>query len=378
MKSILVHAWALHKNNNKYYLPYTHWIYLNEIVKYYDRVVLLSPVFRGSSETHLFQEIEFNNIEVYELPFSKNYLGAVRYFLSYLRAYQKISKNINVGYARYPVPFGWLQYFYFKKKRRIIHFVGDPIDTIVNNPNLSHVKKGLYKFFFKPEHNLYLEACNGADVYTNGSHLAEKLLKSGIQAKALVSSTLNDNDFYFDENKILGDTPKIIYVGYLRKAKGVETVIKSFGLLQKKFPNAILKIVGHGEMESELQNLVKDLNIDNVYFLGHIDNRNDLNNLLRSCDIFAFASLSEGSPRVILEAMANGLAIVSTPVGSLPSTFVADKEIIFSKYNNEIDFANRLIEISSNEVKFNNLRKNSYNRVKEYKIDNFLKQIFDN
>lgn len=377
MTSILLHAWTLHKRDNKYYIPYTHWVYLNEIAKYYDKICLLSPVNKNLQDTEAFEEIGmFKNVEVYELPYSEGYIDAVKHFFKYKRAYKELSSRFEVVYARYPIPFGWLQKDYFKSKKKIIHFVGDPVDTIVNNPNLSKIKKRLYITFFRPENYLFMRACRAATVYTNGSHIADKLKAKGIDAKPLVSSTLNDSDFFFVEKNIDREEPKIIYVGYLRKAKGVETVLKAFALLQKEKPKASLTIVGHGELEGELRKLVSILEITNVIFTGHIDNRKQLNELLRNNDIFCFASLSEGSPRVILEAMANGLAVVSTPVGSLPSTFEDGKEILFADFNNEFQFLDQLKLIIDNNDKFNMIRRSSYELVSNYKIENFLKAIF--
>lgn len=378
MKSILVHAWTLHKKENKYYIPYTHWVYLQEIVKYYDKVCLLSPVNKSLQDESQYESVSvFENVVVYELPFSEGYIDAVKYFFSYKKAYKELASQYDEVYARYPIPFGWLQQKYFRNKKKIIHFVGDPIDTIVNNPNLSSLKKKLYTTFFKPENYMFTKACKQAKVYTNGFHIAERLKKKGINATPLVSSTLNKNDFYFDNDKQIDTkSPKIIYVGYLRKAKGVETVVNSFALLQKEKPNASLTIVGHGESEDLLKNIVKEKKIKNVLFTGHVDNRDKLNELLKSHDIFCFASLSEGSPRVILEAMANGLAIVSTPVGSLPHTFVDKEDILFANFNDSEDFKNKLLTIFSDKIHYDKIRNNSFKKVATFTIDNFIKKIF--
>src|SRR5690606_31075751 len=115
---------------------------------------------------------------------------------SYVKAYRSL-KSFNFSYVRYPIPFGWLQKFFFKKKARIIHFVGDPMDTFMNNPKLGKVKRWFYTTFFLPEHRMYMWACKGAQVYTNGFHLAERLKKYNIEANALISSTLTEGDFYF-------------------------------------------------------------------------------------------------------------------------------------------------------------------------------------
>ena len=267
-RSILIHAWTLHKIDNHYFIPYTHWIYLNEIIKYFDKVCLLSPVNKKSKNEDQFESIkEFKNVVVYELPFSNRYIDAVKYFFFYKKAYKKLASKYDEVYARYPVPFGWLQQSYFKNKNKIIHYVGDPIDTIIKNPNLSGLKKYFYRTFFKPENFLYTKACKKASVYTNGYHMSKKLNKKGVKSIPLVSSTLNKNDFYFDKNKVINkESPKIIYVGYLRKAKGVETVINSFSILQKEKPNSSLTIVGKGESEALLKNIVKKIKLK-MYFL---------------------------------------------------------------------------------------------------------------
>ncbi|WP_051285474.1 glycosyltransferase family 4 protein [Aequorivita capsosiphonis] len=378
MKSIVIHAWTLHKKGDKYFIPYTHWVYLNEIVKYYSKVCLLSPINLIKSGNSSLETISnYKNVEVYELPYSDGYIDAIKYFFHYKKAYKELANNYDVVYARYPIPFGWLQSFYFKDKKKIIHFVGDPVDTIKNNPNLSLIKKLLYTKLFMPEHYMFMRACKTAKVYTNGFHISERLKKYNVNSTPLISSTLNDSDFYFEHNKVIDiEAPKIIYVGYLRKAKGVETVIRAFSLLQKEKPNAVLTIVGHGESEGELKQLATRLNLKNIVFLGHIESRDKLNELFRGHDIFCFASLSEGSPRVILEAMANGLAVISTPVGSLPSTFEDRKNILFSDFNDDKDFAKKLKELSSNNETYNHIRANSYSRVTNFKIENFLRNIF--
>jgi glycosyltransferase involved in cell wall biosynthesis len=376
MKSILIQAWTVNKFRNNYYLPYTHWIYLNEIVKYYDEVCLLSPVSINDISNTALVPIYFSNVYVKELPYSNSYVGSVKHFQTYFTTY-KMLKYFDVSYARYPTPFGWLQKMVFKKTKRIIHFVGDPIDAAKTNPNFNTFKKILLIAFFMPEHLMYIWACRGAKVYTNGFHLAKRLEKYKIKATPLISSTLNHEDFYFDTNKIINaESPKIVYVGYLRKAKGVETIIKAFRLLQKKYPNAELTIVGSGELYNQLNQMVLTDGIQNVSFLGHIDDRNQLNCILRNHDVFCFASLSEGSPRVILEAMANGINVISTPVGSLPDIFKNDKNILFADFNDETDFFLKIDNIISNSEKSLLLKSSAYKLVKDYTIESFIKKIF--
>lgn len=376
MKKILLHAWAVQKKDGRYYLPYTHWIYLNEIVKYYDEIVLLSSCkYLKEDETTNYIDIEFSNVSVYELPYSNGYIDAVKHFLSYRKAYKEI-KDITTYYARYPVPFGWLQKVYGRSKKRIIHYVGDPVDAAKNNPNFSALKKKVLISAFKPENALYNWACKGAKVFTNGYHIAERLNQKKIKASALISSTLTGEDFFFENKKISNKDLSFIYLGYLRKAKGVETIIKAFGIVQKQLPNINLTIIGAGEFEANLKYICEKDSINNITFVGHIDDREKVNTLLRTHDIFLFGSLSEGSPRVILEAIANGLLVISTPVGSLPDTFENEKDILFAKFNDENDFANKIFSIANSDMGYNVIRKNAFEKVKNFTIENFIKKIF--
>lgn len=377
-KRILLHAWSLQKKEDTYYIPFTHWVYLNEIVNYYDEIILLSPIKKITKS----QEIKgrsiscFDNVKIYSLPYTAGgYISSLKYFFNYQKAYKNI-KGVTTYYARYPVPFGWLQKIYGKKNRRIIHYVGDPIDVAENNPNFSRLKKTILVNGFKVENSFYNWACKGAEVYTNGHHIAEKLIKKKIKATPLISSTLTESDFYIEEKNIDINNINFIYLGYLRKAKGVETILRAFSIIQKQLPNIKLTIIGTGEFELNLKLICKEENIRDVFFLGHIDDRIKINSLLRQHDIFLFGSLSEGSPRVILEAIANGLLVISTPVGSLPKTFENGKEILYAEFNNEKDFSKKFFSLAENISNYNLIRNNAFKKAKNYTIENFIKKIF--
>src|SRR5690606_8447797 len=191
-------------------------------------------------------------------------------------------------YARYPTPFGWLQKVYGGKSKRVIHYVGDPVDAAANNPNFSWLKKRILISGFFLENALYTWACKGAKVYTNGHHLTEKLRKKGVSAVSLISSTLVDEDFFFCEKSIDASSASFVYLGYLRTAKGVETVIRAFALYNKEFPNSSLSIIGSGEFESQLKGIISAECVRNVRFLGRLESRDVINKELRSADVFLF------------------------------------------------------------------------------------------
>ena len=75
-------------------------------------------------------------------------------------------------------------------------------------------------------------------------------------------------------------------------------------------------------------NQVKEHDVKDVTFVGYVKG-DEKYNLLSSGDIFVFPSYSEGMPNAVLEAMAIGLPIITTPVGGINDFFIEDKMGLF-------------------------------------------------
>ena len=130
-------------------------------------------------------------------------------------------------------------------------------------------------------------------------------------------------------------------------------------------------------MYSTLQQLIGDLNLDDhIYLHGHVDNRDKLLSLLRSSDLFFFPSRSEGSPRVVIEAMSQGCPVLSTPVGSLPGCFEENKEILFFPFKDAEIATSKILEIGENLEKLAQLRDCAYRKVSErFTMEGFIRTI---
>lgn len=108
-----------------------------------------------------------------------------------------------------------------------------------------------------------------------------------------------------DENDIM-----LFNVGELTRRKNQHVIIEA--LHQLKDPHIKLFICGRGESENSLKAMVNDFGLgDSVHFLGY---RRDINELCCAADIFVFTSLQEGLPRALMEAMANGKAVVCSDI----------------------------------------------------------------
>lgn len=377
-------SWNLQQFQGRYYTLNVHFSYLKFIANKYDKVYLISSV---KSQESLSGDVDpnygisvFNNVVVIPLPEVTSSAKALLRFRTYFSTIKRIAECVDLFYCRVPDPFSWMPALVGKKKT-IMHFVGDTIDTTKYNEKWSSLKKALMITGYKPEWWLTIRAAKKSKVYCNGYHLVKRLEKHGVVARPVVSSTVSINQFPSSLHQIpvLPNQVSVLFLSYIRYAKGISCLMDLLSELTRLNVPYKFYIVGDGEMMPDLQNFVRNNGLaERVTLKGHINNRESINALMQTCDLFFFPSLSEGSPRVIIEAASQGLPILSTPVGSLPYTFVDGETIRFFPFNNAKKAASIIQEFLDNPQVFETQRNKAYNLVKEhYTIESFLSVVFE-
>ncbi|MCR5092600.1 MAG: glycosyltransferase family 1 protein [Lachnospiraceae bacterium] len=98
------------------------------------------------------------------------------------------------------------------------------------------------------------------------------------------------------------------HIGTLAYPKNQEFLIELFPEVLKKRPDAVLLLAGEGRSRTQLEAMIAERGLgQQIRFLGQ---RNDVQDLLSAFDVFAFPSLFEGFPVVMLEVQANGCPCV--------------------------------------------------------------------
>lgn len=95
------------------------------------------------------------------------------------------------------------------------------------------------------------------------------------------------------------------HVGRFHIAKNHLFLLDAFANVCEKRSDAMLLLVGDGELRGEIENRIRELKIENRVILT--GNRNDVSELMQMMDIFVFPSTWEGLPVSVIEAQANGL-----------------------------------------------------------------------
>ena len=122
----------------------------------------------------------------------------------------------------------------------------------------------------------------------------------------------NGGDFR-DKYGIERERPMLLFVGRVAHEKNIRFLLQVVDRVRKDIPEVLLLIAGAGPARESLENEVGKLNLSsNVMFIGYLDRHTELNNCYHSADIFVFSSRTETQGLVLLEAMAQGVPVVST------------------------------------------------------------------
>lgn len=111
--------------------------------------------------------------------------------------------------------------------------------------------------------------------------------------------------------RFLDDKINILFVGRIEERKGLIYLLKAYKILEKKFSNLRLIIVGKGKLKKECEEYAKKNKLKEVHFEGERTGK-DVPPYFTSSDIFVSPAIfGESFGIVLLEAMASGLPIVA-------------------------------------------------------------------
>jgi glycosyltransferase involved in cell wall biosynthesis len=107
--------------------------------------------------------------------------------------------------------------------------------------------------------------------------------------------------------------PTIIYLGRLKKYKGVQDILYAIPAIARDLPGIKLRIVGRGDFERTLHEIVQSLQIhEKVEFCGFVSEERKAE-MLRSASIYVCTSLDEGGWTIAaVEALSAGVPVIVT------------------------------------------------------------------
>nr|MEE4269395.1 glycosyltransferase family 4 protein [Candidatus Krumholzibacteria bacterium] len=159
----------------------------------------------------------------------------------------------------------------------------------------------------------------------NGQEIADRFGDG--PTEVTVSTTLRPEDIQApraDRAPSASPAPlRILTVAYIRPEKGIEYLLEAMSLLKTQ-GEVHLDLVGSRDRyptyQAKLDQLIRQHGLEErIHWRGHTD-RDDLATHFGRADLFVLPTLSEGTPRVLLEAMAHGVPLVASQVGGIPDS----------------------------------------------------------
>lgn len=165
----------------------------------------------------------------------------------------------------------------------------------------------------------------------------------------------------------------ISFVGRLDKDKNVMELVNIFA--DAKIPEDWqLNIIGDGPKRENIEQIVKDKNLQNkVQLLGNKTTA-EVSELLDKSKIFAFTSLREGLPTTLIEALFCSNALIAYNCNYGPSDIINERNGFLIPLGDKEYFKEKLEYLIQNTEKYYEFNKNSYIESQKWKKDKILKQ----
>jgi glycosyltransferase involved in cell wall biosynthesis len=202
--------------------------------------------------------------------------------------------------------------------------------------------------------------CNAVDgIVSPSKPMLDVLKQYGIKTPAEVVATgLDDSSFasvdgehFRMSHDIPLTQPMLLFVGRVAHEKNIGFLLEMHVELIKKHPDALLVITGEGPAEESIKHSIEKLGISNkVRMIGYLDRSHELIACYKAADIFVFASKSETQGLVLLEAMAQGTAVVAIAELGTKSILIEGEGVLIAK-DDINDFADKVSILLSDAPK---------------------------
>ena len=309
----------IHTDGTSYdtYGPYAR--YVLEFARHFDHVTVFAPT--TDRETY-FSGVPMAapNVTIAALPFFSTHAQAYWRSRRIIRTFRRHAGELDAINARGTAPLAYVLWWLTRRRGVpfIYHFASDPFELIANSPRYRGLRGVFAQSAYWCEFQIQKFIMRRNYSFTSGTRLYRRLERYTPNVEPVFTSSLMEADYRQRADCCHGEIVRVLYVGYLRHGKGLDFLLEATRMLRRKGRPVEVDIVGSGEQRGFLEDRASELGVDRfVRFHGAVRMGPELNAHYDAADVFVLPSNSEGSPKVILEAMAHSLPVVATNVGSI-------------------------------------------------------------
>ena len=203
--------------------------------------------------------------------------------------------------------------------------------------------------------------------------LAEVFDKYGIKYQ-IIPNILEADDSHYRKRTTV--SPRFISVRNLEPLYNIQCIIRAFSLVKKKFNDAELYIMSDGSERHKLEELVRELGIKDICFLGWVPNEK-VYDYLDKVDIFVSMPKIDNQPMSIIEAFKCGLLVISSRVGGVPYMIDEGKNGLMVESNNHIELAEKMIWCVDHQNESVRMMQEGYRSLEKYQWKTIKEKLFN-
>jgi len=151
------------------------------------------------------------------------------------------------------------------------------------------------------------------EIVVPSQYLRKVFVRHGYAAR-VIPNVVDTSSFWFRPR--WRPRPRLLSTRNFEPHYRVENTLEAFALLQRRYAEATLTLVGYGSGEGRLRERASALGGDRVRFTGRVHPR-EMPRLCDEADVLVNSSVVDNQPVSILEAFAAGLPVVSTSTGDI-------------------------------------------------------------
>lgn len=233
---------------------------------------------------------------------------------------------------------------YFAKKHQIpVRIAHSHCTSFQNESILSKVSSRFLKMVLKKNATHFFACSEQAAVWMYGKQSYQKGLVT------IIKNAIATELFLFNENtrKLLRNQlnmeNRVVYgfVGRFSNVKNHKFLIEVFSEIKKIQQNALLLLIGAGELENNIKSQVENLGLtQDIVFLGF---RKDRNEWLSAMDCFVMTSIYEGAPVSLVESQAASLMSFAPRETVQDSSKISDYLNFISLQDSPAKWANKIV-----------------------------------
>lgn len=361
------------------FLPAYLGLFVDELANHVNKLYYFAYT-SGSLRSEQNYELKQKNIVLEDMGTKKPFPFTVLFGYSLLYRFRKTARLIDKILVRAPSPLAPWFYFTFRRHTKLHYLmVGDYMEGI-KHQHFGFLKQSSINIFTYINEYLQNIAIKHSGCLVNSIPLKEKYDKINRNVALVKTTTLTKDDFYYREDTCnSSDNIKLLFVGRIEKAKGMDELIAAFKLLRENNYPVTLHLAGWDTTDAKRYFQMLDssqVTLNSWKYHGLLAGK-ELFELYRSCDIFVLPSHHEGFPRVIWEAMANSMPVISTNVGSIPFYLKNGHDAILIEAGDKKALYDSIVELIENTALRKEIIDNSYKLVSDYTLDKQVKILVD-